>query len=81
MAAAFTRALGQEVRNNEISPEAYRSFGFPGAEDPGNIFQFNRDFGQVFCGARKMDVSRRLSPALQNFDLWLARNKDLIPIE
>jgi hypothetical protein len=39
MAAALSNALGQEVRYNEVPPEAYRSFGFPGAEDMGNMFQ------------------------------------------
>src|SRR6266536_6696801 len=31
MAAALTRALGQEVRYNAVAPEVYRGFGFPGA--------------------------------------------------
>jgi hypothetical protein len=33
MAAALTKALGQEVRYNDVPREVYRSFGFPGAED------------------------------------------------
>jgi uncharacterized protein YbjT (DUF2867 family) len=81
MAAALTRALGQEVRYNNVPPEVYRSFGFPGAEDLGNMFQFFRDFEQVFCGARNPEVSRSLNPALQTFDRWLAQNKSRIPIE
>ena len=39
-AAAFSKALGEDVAYNEVSPEAYRGFGFPGAEDLGNMFQF-----------------------------------------
>jgi len=81
MAASFTAALGQEVRYKEVSPEVYRSFGFPGAEDLGNMFQFKRDFEQVFCGARNLEVARALNPALQTFDKWLARNKSRIPLE
>lgn len=81
MAAAFTRALGQEVRYNEVSPDVYRGLGFPGAEDLGNMFQFKRDFNEVFCGARKLDVSRALNPTLQTFDAWLAQNKSRIPLE
>ena len=34
MAASFARALGREVAYNAVPPEVYRSFGFPGAEDP-----------------------------------------------
>src|SRR5690349_13368595 len=40
MAAAPTKALGQAVRYTEVSPEENRHFGFPGAEDMGNMFQF-----------------------------------------
>ncbi|MBZ5618310.1 MAG: NmrA/HSCARG family protein [Acidobacteriia bacterium] len=81
MAARLGRALGQEVRYNEVPPEVYRGFGFPGADDLGNMFQFKRDFEDVFCGARSLDFSRALNPSLQTFDTWLAENKNRIPIE
>lgn len=81
MAATLTKALGQEVRYNAVSPEVYRSFGFPGADDLGNMFQFKRDFNDVFCGVRNPDVARALTPELQTFDTWLTRNKSRIPIE
>ena len=81
MAAALTRALGQEVGYNAVPPDVYRSFGFPGAEDLGNMFQFKRDFEQYYCGARNLDEALALNPSLQTFDQWLARNKDLIPLE
>ncbi len=81
MAAAFTKALGQKVRYNDVPPEVYRSFGFPGADDLGNMFQFKRDFEQYFCGARNPDVARALNPSLQTFDRWLAQNKSRIPLE
>ena len=81
MADAFTRALGQEVRYNDVPPDVYRGFGFPGAEDLGNMFQFKRDFADYFCGARSVDFSRALNPALQSFEVWLERNKARIPLE
>jgi uncharacterized protein YbjT (DUF2867 family) len=80
MAAALSKALGQEVRYNAVTPEAYRMFGFPGADDIGNMFQFKRDFNDLFCGARKPEVARGLNPSLQTFDQWLARNKSRIPL-
>ena len=80
MAASLAKALGQTVRYNAVTPEMYRGFGFPGAEDIGNMFQFNRDFESVFCGARKLDVARSLNPALQTFDQWLSQNKSRIPL-
>jgi len=81
MASALTRALGQEVVYNAVSPDVYRSFGFPGADDLGNMFQFKRDFQEVFCGARNPDVARSLNPELQTFESWLARNKHRIPLD
>ena len=81
MATSLARALGQEVRFNDVPPDVYRSFGFPGAEDLGNMFQFKRDFEQAFCGARNLEFARTLNPALQTFDQWLARNKSHIPLE
>jgi uncharacterized protein YbjT (DUF2867 family) len=81
MAAALTKALGREVRYNDVPPDVYRSFGFPGADESGNMFQFKRDFEQVYCGARNLDVARSLNPSLQTFEMWLAQNKSRIPLE
>lgn len=81
MAAALTAALGQPVRYNDVAPETYRRFGFPGAEDLGNMFQFKRDFNDYYCGARDIARTRMLNPSLQSFEQWLARNKDRIPLQ
>jgi uncharacterized protein YbjT (DUF2867 family) len=80
MSAALTRVLGQEVRYNSISPEAYRGLGFPGADDLGNMFQFYRDFEEYFRRSRDVETARALNPALQSFDEWLDRNKSRIPL-
>lgn len=80
MAAAFTQALGQEIRYNDVPPDVYRSFGFPGADDLGNMFQFKRDFNDAFCAARSVEFSRSLNPQLQNFAAWLQANAALIPL-
>jgi uncharacterized protein YbjT (DUF2867 family) len=81
MAAAFAKTLGQPVHYNAVTPEAYRNFGFPGADDLGNMFQFKRDFNDVFCNARDPKFARSLNPALQTFEQWLAANKSRIRIE
>ena len=81
MAAALGRALGQEIRYNDVPPDVYRGFDFPGADDLGNMFQFKRDFQDAFCGARPIEKARELNPSLQTFDAWLAANKDRIPVE
>lgn len=81
MAASLTRAFGKEVIYNSVEPEVYRSFGFPGADEMGNMFQFKRDFEADYCGARNLDVSRSLNPSLQSFDAWLDQNKARIPLD
>ena len=81
MAAALSTALGKEVVYNAVPPEVYRSFGFPGAEDLGNMFQFKRDFEEYFCGVRNLAFSRSINPLLQTFEQWLTKNKSLIPLE
>jgi uncharacterized protein YbjT (DUF2867 family) len=80
MAAALSRALGREVVYNAVSPETFRSFGFPAADDLGNMFQFKRDFNEYYRGVRNIDFSRSLNPELQNFEAWLARHKNEISI-
>ncbi|MGA9061567.1 MAG: NmrA/HSCARG family protein [Terracidiphilus sp.] len=81
MAATLTRALGQEVRYNDVPADVYRGFGFPGAEDLGNMFQFFHDFEEYFCGARNVETSRALNPSLRTFEAWLAENKHRIPLD
>jgi uncharacterized protein YbjT (DUF2867 family) len=81
MAAGMSRALGKEIGYNAVPPEVYRSLGFPGADDLGNMFQFKRDFNDYYCAARSVEFSRSVNPELQNFETWLAKNKTLIPLE
>ena len=80
MAAVLSDALGEEVAYNSVEPAVFRSFGFPGADDLGNMFQFKRDFEADFRGARSIQRSRELNPALKSFASWVAENKTRIPV-
>ena len=81
MAADMSRALGKEVAYNVVSPEVFRGFGFPGADDLGNMFQYYTEFEKEFTEARSLDTSRSLNPELLDFKTWLAKYKDRIPLE
>jgi uncharacterized protein YbjT (DUF2867 family) len=81
MAAVFTEVLRKEVRYNSVPPEVYRAFGFPGADDLGNMFQFKRDFEDYYCGVRNPDFARSLNLSLRDFKSWLTQNKNAIPLE
>lgn len=80
MAEGFTKHLGVEVKYNAVPPAVYRSFGFPGADDLGNMYQFNADFDTEFCGARDINATKKLNPELFNFDSWLIKNKEAIKV-
>jgi uncharacterized protein YbjT (DUF2867 family) len=81
MAAGLTKALGEEVRYNDVPPEVYRNFEFPGADDLGNMFQYKRDFNAEFRRPRDPAFARKLNPELQTYEQWLARNKSRIPLD
>ena len=80
MAKSLSKALGQQVTYNAVSPATYRAFGFPGADDLGNMFQFNSEFEQDCCDARNISETKSLNPELQTFDRWLGENKSRIPL-
>jgi uncharacterized protein YbjT (DUF2867 family) len=80
MAAQLSTALGTEVGYNAVPPETYRSLGFPGADDLGNMFQYKRDFSNEYRAARDPAFARSVNPALQNFKTWLAANASRIPM-
>jgi len=80
MATSLSAALRTEVRYVAVSPAVYRTFGFPGAEDLGNMFQFNGEFADEYCAARDIEATRRLNPELRSFDSWLESNAGKIPV-
>jgi uncharacterized protein YbjT (DUF2867 family) len=81
MAEAMSKALGKEVLFNNVTPETYRGFGFPGSDDLGNMFQFYRDFDDVCNTVRNVGFSKELNPQLKSFDEWLAENAQLMPLD
>jgi uncharacterized protein YbjT (DUF2867 family) len=76
----LSKALGVPVEYTAVDADAFRAFGFPGADELGNMFQIYRDFEPQVLGARSADVARSLNPSLQSFDQWLGRNKARIAL-
>jgi uncharacterized protein YbjT (DUF2867 family) len=81
MARELAQALGVEVRYAAMSADAYRALGFPGADEMGNMYQFVRDFNDVYVAERNIDECRRLNPGLADFRSWLAENGKRIPLD
>ena len=80
IAEKMSAALGKKIIFNNVTPEMYRNFGFPGADDLGNMFQFKRDFNDDFNGIRNIGYSMTLNPELKSFDKWLSVNASRIPL-
>jgi uncharacterized protein YbjT (DUF2867 family) len=80
MAAGLSKALGVPVKYNDVPPDVYRNFGFPGADDMGNMFQFKRDFNDAYVKSRSVELARELNPELQSFEQWLANHAKAIPL-
>ncbi|MEO6813933.1 MAG: NmrA/HSCARG family protein [Ginsengibacter sp.] len=81
MAKELSEALGKEVLYNNVTPETFRGFSFPGADDLGNMFQFYRDFDQVCNNMRNVNFSKELNSELKSFKQWLSENAQRIPVE
>jgi len=80
MSEKLSKGLNIPVKYNAVEADVYRGFGFPGADELGNMFQVYRDFEKEVVAARDADVTRSLNPSLQTFDQWLARNKSKISL-
>jgi len=80
MAAKMSRALGRPVRFWNVPFETYRGFGFPGADDMGNMFEWQALLGPRFLAARDVAATRALHPGLLSFDAWLSLHAKEIPL-
>ncbi|HVI97041.1 MAG TPA: NmrA/HSCARG family protein [Anaeromyxobacter sp.] len=80
LAAAMSRALGQEVAFVDVPFDEYRALGFPGAHDLGNMFQYQALYNEEFCRGRDVALARSLDPELQSFAAWLQRYAAKIPL-
>ena len=79
--------MGQKLAKNIGIPaphyhaaeaDEYRGYGFPGADEMGNMFQYYRDFDKEFFSLRDLNTAKSLNPSLQSFDQFLANNKDKV---
>ena len=81
MAYALSKALDKDIKYNNVSPETYRAFGFPGSDDLGNMFQYYRDFEEECNTVRNVNISKELNPELKTFEMWLSEKGKLIPLD
>jgi hypothetical protein len=77
----MSKALGREVVYNKVTYDQYRGFGFPGAVELGNMFQFYCDCEKEVGSVRDVQGSRELDSQLQGFEQWIGVNAPRMPIE
>jgi hypothetical protein len=79
MGKTLSKVLGVgPIKYNAVDADTYRSFGFPGADELGNMFQAYRDFESQFLANRSVAEARKLNPSLQSFEQFVSKQKDKI---
>ncbi|KAE8577532.1 hypothetical protein XENTR_v10022936 [Xenopus tropicalis] len=67
----MSKATGKTIKDAKISLDAYRSLGFPGAQELGNMFEFYQ-----MKPVRNVDLTLELNPKAKKFQEWMQQNKD-----
>jgi len=62
MAAALSTVLGEPVAYRPPTHDQFRSVGFPGADELGNMFQYYAEFPESYLGRRDLDIARAFNP-------------------
>lgn len=70
----LSNTLGVNVAYNPVEPDTFRKFGFPGADEVGNMFQVYRDFELEIAAGRSWFMARELNPEVMGLDQWLVKN-------
>ncbi len=79
MGQTLSKVLGVgPIKYNAVDADVYRGFGFPGADEMGNMFQAYRDFEKEMLANRSLDLARKLNPSLMTFEQFVAAKKDAI---
>jgi uncharacterized protein YbjT (DUF2867 family) len=79
MGQTLSKVLGVgTIVYNAVDADTYRGFGFPGADELGNMFQVYRDFEQQVLEARSPETARKLNPSMLNYEQFVAKHKDAI---
>ncbi|GAA2704325.1 NmrA/HSCARG family protein [Actinoplanes palleronii] len=72
IAQALGDALGEPVEYRPVTHDQFRAFGFPGADEYGNMLQYYTEFADEFTSPRDPARVRELTPEVQSLREWLA---------
>ena len=71
-AAIISKVTGKTLKYNQVPPDVFAKFPFPGADDAAAMFEF---YSTGKC-VRDIDLTRTLNPDTANFEQWAVDNKD-----
>jgi len=80
LAAALAVALGEPVACDAVTPDEFRAFGFDGAVELGNMWQFKRDCEAAYLARRDLARARALHPRIKSVAEWLTAHASRIPV-
>ncbi len=75
-ASVLSRVTGKRVRYNYIPRQTFAGFGFRGASDMADMFDFNRRF--IPSRGSDLAQSRALYPSMQTFEQWASSRRDAL---
>jgi uncharacterized protein YbjT (DUF2867 family) len=75
-AEVMSRVAGADVKYHYIPRETFAAFGFPGAEDLADMFEYYRL--HIPSRAKDVETCRALAPEVQSFETWAARNESAL---
>ncbi|GAB7038977.1 MULTISPECIES: NmrA/HSCARG family protein [Catenuloplanes] len=75
IADAFGTVLGEPVAYRPPTHDQLRGFGFPGAEELGNMFQYYAEFPESYLGRRDTTVARQMHPGWRPLTDFLAAHR------
>ncbi|MFI5911817.1 NmrA/HSCARG family protein [Dactylosporangium sp. NPDC051541] len=78
MAAALGTALGEPVAYRPPTHDQFRGFGFPGADELGNMFQYYAEYPDSYLGRRDLDAARAYNPDPLTLAGFLTAHRDRI---
>ena len=73
-AEAMSRATGADVRYAYIPRETFAAFGFPGAADLADMFEYYRL--HIPSRVKDIETCREIAPEVQNFETWISKNAE-----
>jgi uncharacterized protein YbjT (DUF2867 family) len=81
MSEKLARAKGvSSIAHYDVSADDYRAFGFPGADEMGNMMQVYRDFETEVVGRRDPALARKLAGSILTFDQFLEKYAERIKL-